>query len=144
MYFVTICVQHMTSRFGQIGNGEVRLNDAGEMIASTWGANIERYAAAALDAFVVMPNHLHGIVFLGTDPDTPLAIKGLSGIVQSFKSISTVEYARKVREGTCPPFDKVLWQRGYHDRIIRNDRGLDAARAYIEGNPGRWMERMEH
>jgi len=143
MYFVTICVQHMESRFGYVVDGEVALNDAGAMIASTWGENIHRYRGSALDAFVVMPNHLHSIVFIGTDPNNPETDTSLNKIVQSFKSISTVEYARDVRAGKYPPFDKVLWQRGYHDRIFRNDRALDGARAYIEGNPGRWMERMD-
>lgn len=56
MYFVTICVQHMESRFGVVENGEVRLNAAGEMVARVWQKNIERYSSAALDLFVVMPD----------------------------------------------------------------------------------------
>ncbi len=142
MYFVTICVQHREPRFGDVVEGQVRLNGAGEMITSTWEANIDRYPGSALDAFVVMPNHIHAIVFLGADPKHHESKSQLSAIVQSFKSISTVEYTRGVRSGTYPPFDKVLWQRSFHDRILANDRALESAHAYTEGNPGRWTERM--
>lgn len=136
MYFVTICVQHMESRFGAIDDGCIRLNEAGLMIASAWEENASRYPGVALDAFVVMPNHVHAILFLGTDPELADSGVTLSRIVQAFKSCSTVEYARGVRASQYPAFDRVLWQRGFHDRILRNEQALDAAREYIERNPG--------
>lgn len=143
MYFITICVQHMESRFGAIDDGGVRLNEAGVMIASTWEANATRYPGVALDAFVVMANHFHAIVFLGTDPGTASPGVTLSGIVQSFKSCSTVEYTRGVRAGRLPAFDRVLWQRGFYDRTLPHQRALDAACAYIESNLGRSRERLD-
>jgi len=143
MYFVTICAQYMESRFGEIEDGRLVLNDAGVMVASTWEANATRYRGVALDAFVVMPNHMHAIVFLGADPYLTEPGETLTKIVQSFKSISTVEYIRGVRDGDYPQYDKVLWQRSFHDRILRNDHALGTARTYIEGNPGRWQERID-
>lgn len=143
MYFITICTQHMEARFGQIDDGLVSLNDAGMMIVSTWQDNMARYPGAVLDAFVVMPDHMHAIVFLGTDPELSNPGVTLSQIVQSFKSVSTVEYTRGVQSGMYPAFDRVLWQRGFHDRILRNDQALNAARTYIEGNPGRMHERID-
>jgi REP element-mobilizing transposase RayT len=133
----------MQTRFGSIEDGEARLNDAGAMVADCWLSNVSRYPSAALDQFVVMPNHMHAIVFLGTDPGLPERGASLSRIVQSFKSITTVEYAKGVRLGTFPPFERVLWQRGFHDKIIRNDRALEAARLYIEGNPGQMQEQRD-
>src|SRR5215204_502924 len=113
MYFITICVQNMERRFGEIDDGLLALNDAGTMVASTWESNVARYPGSALDLYVVMPNHMHAIVFLGTDPEQPAPGATLSRIVQSFKSISTVEYTRSVKRGVYPAFDRVLWQRGF-------------------------------
>lgn len=144
MYFVTMCVRHMEPRFGAIENGEVRLNAAGEMVARMWRRNIERYQGVALDLFVVMPNHMHAIVFLGTDPSASDKRASLTQIVQSFKSSTTVEYTRGVKQDVYPPYDRVLWQRGFHDRILRNERELQRARAYIEANPGRAQEKLDN
>jgi REP element-mobilizing transposase RayT len=142
MYFITICVQHMESRFGHINDNQAVLNGAGLLIASTWEANAARYDDTALDQFVVMPNHMHAILFLGIDPEITRSATTLSRIVQSFKSISTVRYVEGVRSGEFPPFDRVLWQRGFHDRILRNDRELDIARRYIENNPANAEQRF--
>jgi REP element-mobilizing transposase RayT len=140
-YFVTICTHHMEPRFGSVVNRMLTLNDAGQMVASHWETNIERYPGAALDAFVIMPNHLHAIVFLGTDPMVAVSGTSLVQIVRSFKSLTTVAYARGVRERVYSPFDKTLWQRSFHDRMLRDARALEGARLYIEGNPGRWVMR---
>lgn len=140
-YFVTIGLQNRERRFGDVIDHVMHLNQAGEMVTSAWIANVERYPDVVLDAFVVMPDHVHAIVAIGTDPSIPEPSAGLVRLVQSFKSITTVEYGRGVRAGTYPPYDRVLWQRGFHDHIIRNDRDLDRVRAYIEGNPARWTEK---
>lgn len=143
VYFITVCVQHMDWRFGVVEGGRVCLNEAGMMVSDTWEANVTRYPGVALDAYVVMPNHLHAIVFLGGDPAVPVSDVTLSRVVQSFKSRSTVEYTRGVHAGRYPPYDRVLWQRSFYDKILRNDRALQAARAYIEGNPGRMQARLD-
>lgn len=120
MYFMTMCVQHRESRFGTFEHSAVCLNAAGEMVARVWQENIERYPGAALDLFVVMPDHMHAIVFAGTDPSTSGERVSLLRIVQSFKSLTTVEYAREVTKGIFPSYD----------RILRNQRELDGARIH--------------
>lgn len=141
-YFVTMCVQHMEPRFGTIRDGQVILNTAGEMVARVWEENIARYPGTELDAYVVMPNHMHAIVFLGTDPDIDLNA-ALTRIVQSFKSLTTVEYTRGVRDGIYPPYERILWQRSFNERILRDDREMDIVRTYIESNPGRAQEKHD-
>lgn len=143
MYFITICTQGMDARFGDFADDDVQLNEAGLMVAKVWEENATRYEGIALDAYVIMPDHMHAIAFLGTDPNQRGPGPTLSRIVQTFKSITTVEYTRGVREGHYPPFDRVLWQRSFYDRIIRNEQALAAARAYIEGNPARAVEKRE-
>jgi REP element-mobilizing transposase RayT len=141
-YFVTICVNNMEHRFGEVRGDHLILNQSGELIASLWESTAGRFPGTELDAFVVMPNHLHGIVILGTSP-TETAASNLSRIIQAFKSTSTVEYGRRVRAGEFPPFDHTLWQRSFYDRMLRDERDVDGARRYIEANPSRWIERTK-
>ncbi len=61
-YFITICVQNRLCLFGEIGNSEMRLNDAGRMVQTVWDEIPVYYPGIDIDAFVVMPNHIHGIV----------------------------------------------------------------------------------
>lgn len=140
-YFITTCLQQREPRFGSVIHGAMRLNAAGEMVTATWIANAVRYPGVVLDAFVVMPDHLHAIVYIGAAPSVSEQRAGLSRLMQSFKSITTLEYGRGVRAGLHPPYDRVLWQRSFYDHIVRDDRDLERVRAYIEGNPGRWTEK---
>ena len=67
-FFITMCLEDMrVMRFGEILDGEMVLTQAGEMIAQQWETNIERHPGSLLDAWVVMPNHIHAIVSVGTD-----------------------------------------------------------------------------
>ena len=68
-YFITICTQDRACLFGKVVNGEMRLNDAGHMVLAEWNMLPERFPHVVLDAFVVMPNHVHGIVVI-TNPAT--------------------------------------------------------------------------
>ncbi len=139
MYMVTICVHHMEPRFGSVRDGMVVLNEAGRLVEAQWRSIPERFPGVRLDAHVVMPNHLHGIIQLPIRPDG----KGesLSTIVGAFKSLVMGAYSAGVRAGRFPGFDRSLRLRGFQDRIIRDDRMLDTLQTYIEGNPGRWHER---
>lgn len=63
-YFVTICTHNRECLFGEIVDGEVRLNDAGRMIQAVWDGLPERFDNLGLDQFTIMPNHVHGIMVL--------------------------------------------------------------------------------
>ena len=67
-YFVTICAQDRECRFGTVADGVMHLNDAGRMVASVWDELPIFYPGVGIDAFVVMPNHIHGIIILHADP----------------------------------------------------------------------------
>ncbi|MEJ7901715.1 MAG: transposase [Thermomicrobiales bacterium] len=137
-YFVTICVDQMEHRLGRVQEGRVRLNDAGSLIQAAWNHIPTRFPDVILDSLIVMPNHLHAILFLGNHQcdNAP----SLSRIVQTFKSESTIEYGRGVKAGRFPRYERALWQRSFHEKILRDDKMLEAARLYIESNPGRWSE----
>jgi hypothetical protein len=63
-YFVTICAQNRECLFGDIADGEMRLNDAGQMVQTVWDEIPAHYPGIDIDAFVVMPNHIHGIIVI--------------------------------------------------------------------------------
>jgi REP-associated tyrosine transposase len=146
-YFVTICTQNRECLLGEITNGVMASNSFGAIVQACWDDLPNHYPNMELDAFVIMPNHVHGIVKLtdvvgaglvgaGLRPaPTENAAKrhGLPEIVRAFKSFS----ARRINElremsGT------VVWQRNYYEHVIRNDDELNRARRYILDNPARW------
>jgi putative transposase len=139
-YFVTICAQDKACLFGNVVDVCVRLNDAGQMLAKLWKDIPARFAEVETDAFVVTPNHVHGIVVL---PDTENAMAArvapvLGEVVAAFKSATTVHYIRGVKTKAWPAFRGRLWQRNYYEHIVRDDKALDRIRRYIDENPAPW------
>jgi putative transposase len=87
---VTVCAHNRACVFGEIVNGEMRLNDAGRMVHAVWEDLPHHYAGIELDAFVVMPNHVHGIIFIVGAGFKPAPTKyGLPEIVRGFKTFSS-------------------------------------------------------
>jgi REP element-mobilizing transposase RayT len=138
-YFVTICLNAREPRFGSVQDGTVYLTTAGEAIRDIWIALPRRFPALMLDAFVLMPDHLHGILTLH-DGTVDQAKVSLGDVIKAFKSESTTTYIHGVRQLGWPPFDGRFWQSNYYEHVIRNDRDLETKRAYIEGDPARWQE----
>ena len=123
------------------------LSEAGEIAAACWKQIPDHFSHVALDAFVIMPNHLHGILFLvGARHAVPLQAasqrterfgKPVPGsvptIVRSFKSAAT----RRINALRGAPGSPV-WQRNYYEHIIRGESALQSIRRYITENPQRW------
>ena len=107
------------------GVARVELAVVGEICREEWTRHIGRLRASA-DAFVVMPNHIHAIVRLGGVP--------LAEFVGRLKSAVTSRARRETEDSM-----ERVWQRGYYDRIIRDDFELRSTRTYITDNPSRWM-----
>jgi len=167
LYAVTICTQHRSLLFGEIIESEMQLSEAGRMVFDEWNRLLDRFDHIELDAFIVMPNHLHGIIVIRESrrddpcdrpvPRPPAPIRGgtgyrpagtdehtLSRVTQAFKSITTNRYAEGVRQSNWLPFERRLWQGSYYDHVIRDDRDLDRIRRYIIENPIRWMNDREN
>jgi REP element-mobilizing transposase RayT len=122
-YFVTVCTADRACTLGEVVNERVLLTASGEVVRRQLDALPARLCIT-LDSFVVMPNHVHAIVALhGARQASPLR---LGTVVGSFKSGSSREAGRQ------------LWQRGYHDHVIRDEADLGRLCAYIESNPIRW------
>ncbi|MEQ8672838.1 MAG: transposase [Aggregatilineales bacterium] len=159
-YFVTICTQNRLPLFGIIEEDQMHPNDAGKMIQQVWDALPSKFAELALDTYVVMPNHFHGIIILvgnaqrgippssksNSIPETDdhagssLQKINLSDIVHWFKTMTTNAYIRGVKENNWQRFPKKLWQHSYYDHIIRNEVDLHHIQNYIINNPTKWAE----
>jgi putative transposase len=100
-YFVTICVDGRRSVLGEVLGEEIKLSLAGRVVADTWNRLPDFYPSVSLENFIVMPNHVHGIVVLGEvlpTPEFPQPRKhALSEIIRGFKSMS----ARKINRNSC-------------------------------------------
>ena len=142
-YFVTICTQDRVCLFGDVIGGEMQVNALGEIVQAVWDGLSEHYPFVVLDAFVVMPNHVHGVIII-TEPMVGAGLKpaptkpvcqhhGLSEIVRAFKTFS----ARRIN-GLRGTSGVPIWQRNYYEHIIRTEDALQRIREYIATNPLRW------
>jgi putative transposase len=148
-YFVTICADGMKCWFGNTENGAVHLNSVGQVVEECWCAIPKHFPTVELDAFVVMPNHMHGIVGIpwrGTAYRAPTEAEfgkpvanSLSTVIRSFKSATT----KRLRE-TTGNSGLVVWQRNYFEHVVRNDDALERIREYIVSNPWNWAADSEN
>ena len=162
-YFITICTHKRTCLFGKVVFGEMRLCATGRVARKCWMAIPKHFPRAKLDAFVIMPDHVHGIIWINDDPraiagsDNDGNIVGAKDIspppkscdagVSAFRSPSKtvgsivrgfkIGVTKWIRAHTGV---REVWQRNYYEHIIRNEAALQRIRAYIEGNPGRWAD----
>lgn len=91
----------------------------------------ENFPSIELDTHIIMPDHIHLILQI-RDPANMISIPT---VIEWFKTMTTNEYIRSVKEGQYPPFQKSVWQRGYYEHIIRNIDDLSEIRNYIVRNP---------
>ncbi len=149
-YFVTICTHNRAPLFGEIQGDTMRLNEAGKIAEKVWRGIPDHFDNVDIDAFIVMPNHVHGIIVIthtrvGARHASPLhhahqPSKGTLGtIVGSYKSAVSKQINR-MRDTPGSP----VWQRNYYEHIIRNESALHDIRHYIIHNPAKWAEDTEN
>jgi REP element-mobilizing transposase RayT len=158
-YYVTIVTRDRACILGEIVEGAMRLSDAGRIVEEEWRRLAETHPHLTLDAYVIMPNHVHGIVVLcdgGKDtaggwatggeytaavaPTSPAgpAPESLGALVGQVKSVSS----RRINT-LINATGNAVWQRNYYEHVIRGDRDLDAIREYILRNPAQWAADRE-
>jgi len=151
-YFVTICVHNRKRLFGETADGKMVLNDAGRMVQTIWDEIPNNYNGIETNEFIVMPDHIHGIIVIvgaapcGT-PDSGNGAKGqprgvdptlsLPDVVHRYKTMTTKRYVDGVKQHGWPPFPRKLWQRNYYEHVIRNEGELNRIREYIINNPSK-------
>ena len=162
-YFVTICTWQREFLFGDIVNNEMRLSCYGEVAQFNWHHLPRRYPHVKLDAFIIMPNHVHGIICLtdeninnlpgvgagleiNIDRNINFSVKpaptkstakrhGLPEVIRGFKTFSALRI-NQLRCITGVP----VWQRNYYEHIIRHEESLEKIRQYIINNPSSWQQ----
>ncbi len=166
-YFITICTYDKSCVFGHIVEGQMQLNECGQVVQEQWISTAKVRPNVELGAFVIMPNHLHAILIVGpavgatrrvaptngivgpavgatrrvapTNPPHGPARGSLGAIIGQFKSMTTKRV--NLRRGTP---GSILWQRNYYEHVIRSEESLNAIREYICRNPLSWASDAEN
>jgi putative transposase len=167
-YFVTLCTYGRECVFGAVAAGAVRLNDCGLVAQEDWLRTGAVRPGVVLDALVVMPNHIHGIIILTPESQSHTAdnddVGGVGAVgahgrgaqlcaptrtggalqrrprsLASFVACYKATVTRRINALRDSPGARV-WQRNYYERVIRDDDELARARAYIADNPARWAD----
>jgi REP element-mobilizing transposase RayT len=157
-YYITICTKDREHYFGKIKNGEMILSDIGKLAHQFWAEIPFHFPNTYLDTFVIMPDHMHGIIVID-NPNRDMDDRGgerggvktlqcnvsirkhdmsrispkpgsISTIIRSYKSVTT-KHARKINHDFG-------WQTRFYDHIIRNDADFNRIRQYIQNNPEKW------
>ncbi len=138
-YFVTICVFRKRCVFGRVQHDVMNLNRFGFMARDCWLEIPQHYPTVELDEWQVMPNHMHGILVItdNTNANQPAKFGeskrgSLATIINRYKGAVTRQISEARQTKTK------VWQDGFHDHIIHNERELDSIRRYIIENPLHW------
>ena len=139
VYFVTICSYQMECTFGFIEDAQcvkepqfdLSPSPLGHLIIKCWQSIPDWFQNVKLDKFVVMPNHLHGLLQINNDEQ--IQPTALTTIIASFKSSVTRQWNQQ--NGVA---SRSVWQRSFHDHIVRNEKSLNQKRQYIQDNPLKW------
>lgn len=134
-YFITVCTrEHKCLFWEDVGASiarpkEIRLSAFGKIVAQAICEIPKHYPAVQVDNYTVMPNHIHLLLRIDTDPDgRRIPAPTVSRVVQQMKGVITKQVGRPI------------WQKLFHDHVVRNDRDYQRIWKYIAGNPYRWKE----
>ena len=149
-YFVTLVTWNRQHLFGEIIDGEMKLNTAGEIVARAWTKSTIIRPNVNVDVFVIMPNHIHGIIIIDEPvrgdalirPDnkrTGIQSGSLGAIIGQMKSVTTKQINIQRGLPGAP-----VWQRNYYDHIIRDAEEIESIYMYIIQNPVSWSDDPEN
>jgi putative transposase len=151
LYFVTSCTDNKIYHFGEISNGELSLNIYGKVAEKQWLWLGGQYQYLTLHSFIIMPNHMHGIIEIDTSkiaiksktlqkeclsneiPKDPVKIKSISELMGAYKTTTS-------KHIHLAGLNEFKWQRSFHDHIIRDAKSFEKISNYIENNPDNWPE----
>ena len=149
LYFITICTENRGKLFGEILNDNVgadpcvcpvfKPNNAGEMIEKWLLELSNKFKNIKCDEYVIMPNHIHFIIEILNQQGEHIG-SPLPTIIQWFKTMTTNEYIKLVKQNKLPNFNKRVWQRNYYENIIRTEEIHLKVAEYIKNNPLKWEE----
>ncbi len=153
-YFITICSRNRECIFSELAPGVgaglapariqepfFQLTEIGKIIENNWRDIPKLYKDVDIVEYIIMPNHIHGILVISTNHRraTARVAPTLSQIIGAFKSKCVIDYLRFIRNNQLNEIGKI-WQRNYYERIIRDKEESDKFRKYIRNNPYKWAE----
>ncbi len=163
-YFVTICSKNMEKMFGDIKNYKIVLNEVGEIVKKQWLWLSDNFEYINLDAWVIMPNHLHGVIEIKENDKSAVVGTGLDCKIfeENHNVVGNVleRSLQNQNDQKILPLYRIIgafkttssklihqrqnnlyfkWQRSFHDRVIRNEQELSRIRIYIANNPINWQ-----
>jgi putative transposase len=149
-YFVTICSKDKKNIFAEridinVGEGlapsrnkyNIQLSSLGYIIDKQWNDMVNHYECLELDQYIIMPNHIHGIVIINDQRTGASPVPTLQSIIGAFKSRCSIEFLRYIKKNNLNVSAKI-WQRSFYDHVIRNYESLSRIREYIINNPQTW------
>ncbi|HMU63804.1 MAG TPA: hypothetical protein PKD35_03870 [Nitrosomonas sp.] len=158
LYFITVCTHNRVPLFGEIVDGVMALNTAGQIVEKCWCAIPEHFPQVTLDEFVVMPNHVHGIITIGENNVGANDVRANNVRANDYLPQPSNEIPRSLQHGTSRTIGSMVrgfkigvtrwfrantdihkvWQRNYYEHIIRNEDSYLKIADYIQTNPQRW------
>jgi REP element-mobilizing transposase RayT len=134
-YFITICCQDKICRLGEVENEEMKLNEWGKIIYNEWMRLPERYSCMLIDAFQIMPNHIHAIIVLDTTiPNDEIGRANPAPTIGKIIGYFKYQTAKMINLPTQ------FWQRNYYEKIIRDAQMYQTTFDYIMSNPLKWPD----
>jgi len=160
-YFITVCTHERQHLLGRLEGQTVVLSRAGQLVSEVWSELPQHYPGIEVDAFVVMPNHVHGVILLvgagpracpqngrpqgvaptggaGRSPDNARRLS-LGEVIHRLKSLTATRWRLAGTQHPGGRAPKRLWQRNYYERVIRDQRELEEIQDYIANNPLQWF-----
>lgn len=140
-YFVTVCTQGKRCLFGYIRQGKLHLNAAGKMVERHL-LKMQNAQGVSVEQYKVMPNHIHILLMIQRENSGThqRSFPAVSSLVQGFKAVTTAEYVRLVKTGKCPVFQSRIWQKSFHDHIVRGEKDFLKIWEYIAYNELKWEQ----
>ena len=157
-YFITVCTHQRTHLFGEIIDGNMILNEIGRILLKCWREIPEHFSMVRVDEFIIMPNHMHGIIVIDAvgaiheSPrytahpqraihESPLQINIVARrnmIIPKLVGRFKMQAAKQINIFRNTPITPI-WQRNYWERIIRTEQEMQLVRQYIRNNPVQWQ-----
>jgi REP element-mobilizing transposase RayT len=152
-YFVTLVTRGRECLFGSIHHDEMQLNETGKIVRKAWFDLPNHYAYIELGTFCIMPNHMHGIIYVIGDNlnDTSVGAIRESPLLQQRRRMTISLIVGRIKMNSAKRINLMretpgipVWQRNYYDHVTRNDDDLNRIHFYIESNPAKWEDDDEY
>lgn len=154
VYFITICTKNRIHHFGKVSNGKMELSEIGKYASECWSNIPKHFPFVELGEFVIMPNHVHGIIIINKINENEFQIPFNEINIPFFQSTYRNQFGpqsqniasiiRGFKVGVTKSAKNIVsdfkWQARFHDHIVRNEKSFNHIQNYILNNPLKWSQ----